>query len=47
MRYAECALRDVDLKAEEPVDNKVRDLIELASNPEKLCMMPASYQAWL
>jgi phosphatidylinositol kinase/protein kinase (PI-3 family) len=30
-----------------PVDKRVRDLLKVATDPEQLCMMPASYHPWL
>ncbi|CAB9517671.1 PI3/PI4-kinase family protein C1F5.11c [Seminavis robusta] len=55
MRFAECSLRESGSKsstkaantAKDPIDQKVRDLIEIASRPDKLATMPTSYQAWL
>ena len=50
-RFSECAPRKVKDSAKStsrgPVDEKVRDLIAVASDPNKLCMMPTTYQAWL
>lgn len=31
----------------EPVDARVKELVKEATDPEKLCMMPSNYQAWL
>jgi transformation/transcription domain-associated protein len=52
VRIVECAPAKppVDMKEipTEPVNQKVRSLIEQATDPEKLCMMlPNSYQPWL
>lgn len=53
-RFEECSLREVtDATAEaitpepEPIDAKVRYLVDAATSEEKLSMMPSSYQAWL
>ena len=53
-RFAECAptymnkkKTDDDERPKTPVDQRVRDLIEAARNPENLCMMSGSYQGWL
>ena len=49
-RFAECSLQGKKNGAdapEGPIDNKVRDLISIASNPSKLCIMPTNYQGWL
>ena len=51
-RFAECAparkSSDNDkASAKEPVDQKARELLALAMDSEKLCMMPTSYAAWL
>ncbi|KAL9186273.1 hypothetical protein ACHAXT_005511 [Thalassiosira profunda] len=53
-RFAECAPREVkDAASEaivvnpEPIDVKVRSLVDAASSAERLCMMPASYAAWI
>jgi phosphatidylinositol kinase/protein kinase (PI-3 family) len=32
---------------DDPVDVRVGELYEAATNPKKLCMMPANYHAWL
>ena len=48
-RFSECAPtkeQSENLK-DGPVDKKVRELIAAASDSEKLCTMPTSYQAWL
>ena len=49
-RFSECSPRKLDKEktAETtPVDQKARDLYGKATNPESLCMMPLSYQAWI
>lgn len=47
-RFAECAPRKATSNdGDGPVDKKVRDLIAVATDPEKLCMLPTSYHAWL
>jgi transformation/transcription domain-associated protein len=50
-RFFECAPKKTEKESENAkndlVDEKVRDLISAASSSEKLCMMPANYQAWL
>ncbi len=53
-RFEECSPRVVEDAAEEaiepnvePIDIKVRDLVETATSEEKLSMMPATYHAWL
>jgi phosphatidylinositol kinase/protein kinase (PI-3 family) len=30
-----------------PIDQTVHDLFQMATDPERLCMMPASYHPWL
>lgn len=49
-RFSECAPKK-DKESEKlkngPIDKKVRELVAAATDPEKLCMMPTSYQAWL
>lgn len=49
-RFAECnPIRKIEKGklGQEPVDMKVRKLLEEATNAENLCMMPTSYQGWL
>ena len=48
-RIAECApqIGEADTLPREPVDKKVRNLVKEASDPERLCTMPSSYQGWL
>jgi phosphatidylinositol kinase/protein kinase (PI-3 family) len=43
-RFAECSL---SRSSDDPVDVRVRELYEAATNPGKLCMMPTNYHAWL
>jgi FAT domain/Phosphatidylinositol 3- and 4-kinase len=48
-RFAECApnTKGVVTKQHLHVDQRVRDLMDSARNPENLCLMPGSYQGWL
>jgi phosphatidylinositol kinase/protein kinase (PI-3 family) len=47
-RFGECAPKKQDESTKkDSVDKRVRDLVDEASSPEKLCMMPGNYQAWL
>ena len=54
-RFEECSLREVDESArveaidpeQDPIDIKVRSLVDAATDVEKLSMMSATYQAWL
>jgi transformation/transcription domain-associated protein len=48
-RFAECAPRKQakNSDSETPVDQRVRNLYAEATSPEKLCMMPISYQGWI
>lgn len=47
-RFAECCPSyQINSDNENPVDQKIRDLIATARNPESLCSMPASFQGWL
>jgi phosphatidylinositol kinase/protein kinase (PI-3 family) len=47
-RFGECAPKKQDKSTKrDPVDKRVRELLDEASSPEKLCMMPGNYQAWL
>ena len=53
-RFEECAPREVHDAASEaikpnidPIDIKVRSLVDAATSAEKLSMMPAAYAAWL
>lgn len=47
-RFSECAPHKEKTAAmQEPIDKKVRDLMFVASSPDRLCMMPTSYQGWL
>lgn len=53
-RFEECSLRKVEDAAAEatnpnpdPIDIKVRSLVDAATSAENLSMMPAAYQAWL
>jgi transformation/transcription domain-associated protein len=48
-RFAECAPspKGVITKQQLHVDQRVRDLIDSARNPENLCLMPGSYQGWI
>jgi hypothetical protein len=47
-RFGECAPKKQDeTTKKDSVDKRVRDLVDEASSPEKLCMMPGNYQAWL
>ena len=53
-RFEECSPRVVDDAAEEaietdadPIDIKVRNLVDAATSEGKLSMMPATYHAWL
>lgn len=50
----ECSPREVKTASEEaissnpePIDSKVRQLLDAATNPDNLSMMPPAYQAWL
>lgn len=45
-RIAECA-PSRNAKQNEPIDQRVRDLCEAASNPEKLATKGTAYHAWL
>lgn len=49
-RFSECSPRN-DKKDQgiknNPVDEKVRELVAVATSPEKLSMMSSNYQAWL
>lgn len=48
-RIAECtpsSKTSGDLKSNKPLDKRVHDLFESATDAQKLCMMPASYHAW-
>ena len=44
LRFAECSPNP---KSKDTVDSRVRKLYEAARDPERLCMMPTSYHAWL
>jgi transformation/transcription domain-associated protein len=53
-RFEECSMRAVDDATAEaikpnpdPIDIKVRSLINAATNTEKLSQMPPAYQPWL
>jgi transformation/transcription domain-associated protein len=49
-RISECSPSNkavIDLKSSVPLDKRVNDLLETAKDPQKLCMMAASFQAWL
>jgi transformation/transcription domain-associated protein len=49
-RFAECVPRANNPEGEQttnPIDQRVRDLIEAARNPDNLCMMSGNYQPWL
>lgn len=53
-RLEECSPRIVEDAAAEairpdpdPIDSKVRSLVNDAAAADKLCLMPAAYQAWL
>lgn len=53
-RLKECSTREVSNAALEavsenpqPIDAHVRDLVDAATNEEKLCLTSSSYQAWL
>jgi transformation/transcription domain-associated protein len=50
-RFAECSPASKKATGEKqdhgPVDQRVRDLVDAARNPENLCMMSGSYQGWL
>lgn len=48
-RVTECAprLKRDEKSSDDPIDQRVKDLVAAARSPEKLCMMPSSYQAWL
>lgn len=53
-RFRECSPLVVEDAAAEalkssptPIDMKVRSLVDAATSSENLCMMPASYEAWL
>lgn len=47
-RLADCApRRDGATALRTPVDKKVRELVDIATDPGKLCLMPTTFQAWL
>jgi transformation/transcription domain-associated protein len=47
-RFADCApRRDGAPPSRTPVDKKVRELVGIATDPAKLCLMPTTFQAWL
>ena len=49
-RIAECtpsSKTSGDLRSSLPLDKRVEDLLKAATDPNKLCMMPASYHPWL
>jgi phosphatidylinositol kinase/protein kinase (PI-3 family) len=51
-RFAECAPSTKSVNGETvndspPLDKRVHDLLNMATDPERLCMMPASYHPWL
>jgi phosphatidylinositol kinase/protein kinase (PI-3 family) len=43
-RFADCALSK---PSKDPVDARVQELYEAATDPGKLCMMPTNYHPWL
>jgi hypothetical protein len=47
-RFAECSpsSKTIGDLSSPPLDKRVVDLFEVATDPERLCMMPASYHAW-
>eukprot|EP00980_Cylindrotheca_fusiformis_P015838 scaffold4637_cov128-Cylindrotheca_fusiformis.AAC.9 len=45
-RIAECAPNQKKT-SKDPVDSRVQDLCFTAADPDKLCMMPTNYHAWL
>ena len=53
-RFEECSPKEVENANVEaiqsnpaPIDIKVRNLVDAATNSEHLCLMPPAYQAWL
>jgi len=50
-RFEECSPSDKktdrETAGEEPIDQRVRDLVQAAREPENICMMPGSFQGWL
>lgn len=46
-KFSECSASSKHGQGKDPIDCRVRDLYSAATNPEKLCMMPTSYHAWL
>jgi phosphatidylinositol kinase/protein kinase (PI-3 family) len=45
-RIAECA-PSRKTTSKDPIDIRVHDLCDAATDPDKLCMMPTNYHAWL
>lgn len=37
----------VEPKGDEPIDKRVRELLDKSTQAERLCMMPNAYQPWL
>lgn len=49
-RFMECAslvVKDSEKARQQPVDQRVRELLAASQDPSSLCMMQGSYQAWL
>ena len=47
-RFADCSpRRESATPSRTPVDKKVRELVDIATDPRKLCLMPTTFQAWL
>lgn len=45
-RIAECSPSE-KMESKEPIDVRVQHLCDAAMDPDKLCMMPTNYHAWL
>jgi len=50
-RFAECApcreSKASDEKSEDPIDQRVRELLNEAQSAENICMLPGNYQGWI
>ena len=48
-RFAECAplVNDPEKAKQQPIDHRVHELLKASQDPENLCMMQGSFQAWL
>lgn len=48
-RFAECSplLKDPEKAKQQPIDHRARELLAASEDPNALCMMQGSYQAWL